>query len=228
LKNLVILTGAGISAESGIRTFRDSDGLWEEHNVMDVCSVEGWTRNPKMVLEFYNQRRRQLLHSEPNDAHRLLVQLEKKFNTHIITQNVDDLHERAGSTNVLHLHGELMKVRSEKNEAHVYGVNPDNPDVHLGQKDRHGAQLRPHIVFFGEAVPAMEDAIPLCRQADIFVIIGTSMAVYPAAGLLNYVPDDAPLFLVDPKPADLMRTRHLTVIAEVATKGVSQLIEQLF
>jgi NAD-dependent deacetylase len=228
LKNLVILTGAGISAESGIRTFRDSDGLWEEHNVMDVCSIEGWHRNPSLVLDFYNQRRKQLLLAEPNAAHYGLVKLEEAFNVQIITQNVDNLHERAGSSRVLHLHGELMKVRSDRNENHVYDVDATNPAISLGSKDEHGAQLRPHIVFFGEAVPAMTDAIELCRTADIFVIIGTSMVVYPAAGLLNYVPKNVPLFLVDPKPADLYRTDNLTVIANVATTGVEALSEILY
>ncbi|MEM9143737.1 MAG: NAD-dependent deacylase, partial [Bacteroidota bacterium] len=179
-KQIVVLTGAGISAESGIKTFRDADGLWEGHNVMEVASPQGFARNPELVLEFYNQRRRQLLQVEPNEGHRALAQLEARFDVDIITQNVDNLHEKAGSSNVLHLHGELLKVRSTANEDHVLNWKKD---LVLGDEDENGHQLRPHIVWFGEMVPMLEPAIQITAKADILVIIGTSMQVYPAASL---------------------------------------------
>lgn len=202
-KKLVVLTGAGISAESGIRTFRDAGGLWEEHDVMDVCSTQGWAKDKALVLEFYNQRRKQLLHVKPNAAHLGLKRLEELFDVHIITQNVDNLHEKAGSTKVLHLHGELMKVRSVLDDTKTYTLNEANWEVKEGDKAEDGAQLRPHIVFFGEAVPAMDQAIPICESADVFAIIGTSMNVYPAAGLIHYIPKSTPVYVIDPNPVEV-------------------------
>ena len=196
-KKLVILTGAGISAESGIKTFRDSDGLWEGHDVMEVASPEGWQKNPELVLDFYNQRRRQLNDVKPNLGHRELAQLQIHFDVHIITQNVDDLHERAGSKKVLHLHGELRKVRSTKNPKYILDWEGD---LNLGNVDSFNHQLRPHIVWFGEAVPAFEEAIAITEGADYFAVIGTSLQVYPAAGLLDYVSAKTPIFYIDPNP----------------------------
>ena len=222
-KRLVVLTGSGISAESGIKTFRDSDGLWEEYNVMDVASIEGWFKNPKMVLDFYNQRRMQLATVEPNSAHTGLAQLESKFNVHIITQNIDNLHERAGSKNILHLHGELTKVRSIQQDSLItdIGYTKINP----GDTASDGAQLRPHIVWFGEAVPLLEKAISIVQKADVFVIIGTSLNVYPAAGLVNYVSTDVPVYLIDPSNVSSPRvTKH---IKKAATEGVRELQEIL-
>ncbi|MFN8356090.1 MAG: NAD-dependent deacylase [Spirosomataceae bacterium] len=224
-KKLVVLSGAGISAESGIKTFRDSDGLWENHSIEDVATPEGWRKNPALVLDFYNQRRRQLFTVEPNKAHYLLAQLEQDFDVHIITQNVDDLHERAGSTQVLHLHGELRKVRSTKNPALIYEWDGD---VKLGEDYCElGSQLRPHIVWFGEAVPAIEDAALIASEADIFVVVGTSMQVYPAAGLIHYVPKQAPKFVIDPHIPSLQPQKKLTFIAEKATVGMEQLVRVL-
>ena len=191
-KKLVVLTGAGISAESGIKTFRDADGLWEGHDVMEVASPEGWYKNKELVLDFYNQRRRQLQTVEPNLGHKTLAELESDFDVHIITQNVDNLHEKAGSSKVLHLHGELLKVRSTKNEGYILDWNDD---LNIGDVDPNGNQLRPHIVWFGEAVPALEEAIEITQQADYFVIVGTSMQVYPAAGLLHYTNKNVPVFI---------------------------------
>ena len=223
-KKIVILTGAGISAESGIRTFRDSNGLWEEHRIEDVASPEGWYRNKELVLDFYNQRRKQLLECKPNRAHIALAELEQKFDVSIITQNVDNLHEAGGSTHVIHLHGELLKARSIKNEDLVY----DWPkDILPGDKAEDGAQLRPHIVWFGEAVPKMDEAVPLVRQADIFVVIGTSLVVYPAAGLINYTQYEIPKWLIDPNDMTLPRIPNLKFINEKATVGVDYLVTQL-
>jgi NAD-dependent deacetylase len=224
-KKLVVLTGAGISAESGIKTFRDSDGLWEGHNVMDVASPEGFRRNPGLVLDFYNQRRRQLHEVEPNLGHKILAELETGFDVHIITQNVDNLHERAGSTKVLHLHGELFKVRSSRNENHILDWKHD---LNLGDFDENNHQLRPHIVWFGEEVPALEEAVHLSMQADYFVVIGTSLQVYPAAGLIDFTKPETPLFLIDPKPAKIPDLRNkLEVISQVASEGVLVLRERL-
>ncbi|OYX27933.1 MAG: NAD-dependent protein deacylase [Flavobacteriales bacterium 32-35-8] len=222
-KHLVILTGAGMSAESGIKTFRDADGLWEGHDVMEVATPEGFARNPELVLDFYNQRRRQLFEVNPNPAHFGLAAFEKDYNVSIITQNVDDLHERAGSTNVIHLHGELLKVRSTYDD---HDILEWKTDVLLGDVCKKGHQLRPHIVWFGEEVPMIEHAMRICETADILVIIGTSMQVYPAAGLMHYVPANTPIFYIDPKPA-LTSKQNLTVIAETATVGVSKLKELL-
>lgn len=197
MKKIVVLTGAGISAESGISTFRDSDGLWENYNVEDVATHEAYLRNPELVLNFYNERRRQLFEAKPNEGHRQLVRLEEYYDVQIVTQNIDNLHEQAGSSNVLHLHGELTKARSDRDDNLIIEIG--NRDIHLGDKAPDGAQLRPHIVWFGEAVPNIEPASLLCEQADFFVVIGTSMNVYPAAGLIHYVPRQSPCYLVDPK-----------------------------
>jgi len=222
-KHLVVLTGAGISAESGIKTFRDADGLWEGHNVMDVATPEGFAKNPELVLEFYNQRRRQLLEVEPNSAHHDLAQLEQHFKVTIITQNVDDLHERAGSSRVIHLHGELIKARNTVDD---YTLFDCKTDIKLGDVCPKGYQLRPHIVWFGEAVPMIDTAVDVCMAADILFIIGTSMQVYPAASLMHYVPANIPIYFIDPKPA-MESKRNLTVIAEPATVGMKKVMELL-
>lgn len=224
-KKLVISTGAGISAESGISTFRDADGLWEKYPVMEVASTEGFARNPALIHEFYNARRKQLLEVEPNDAHRTLVELEQQFDVRVITQNVDDLHERAGSSHVLHLHGELMKIRSMKVESRVYELTPDNIETSVDTRDKYGDAVRPHIVFFQEAVPNIEPAIDLVQEADIFVVIGTSLNVYPAAGLLRYVRPGVPVYYIDLKPAQV--PPGVEVIAMPATQGVRKLKEIL-
>ncbi len=223
-KKLVILTGAGMSQESGIRTFRDMGGLWEEYDVEEVATPEAWHRNPELVMRFYNDRRKQLLESKPNAGHLGLVDLEKDFEVHIITQNVDDLHERAGSKNVLHLHGELKKARSSVDESLIYDIN--GWELKFGQKCAKGSQLRPHIVWFGEAVPAMEEAIPIAESADIMVVIGTSLNVYPAAGLVNYVRKGTPIFVVDPERPSVY-IRNVTYIQEKAGRGVELLKEEL-
>ena len=199
-KHIVVLTGAGISAESGVKTFRDHDGLWEGHDVMQVASIQGFSNNPELVLDFYNQRRKQLKQVEPNAAHVVLAELEKKYEVSIVTQNVDDLHERAGSKNVLHLHGELRKVRSIGNPA---DIKIWTEDIKLGDLCDHGYQLRPHIVWFGEDVPMIEKAVAICETADILMIIGTSMQVYPAASLMNFVKTSIPIYYIDPKPAKI-------------------------
>ena len=223
MKHLVVLTGAGISAESGIKTFRGADGLWEGHDVMQVASPDGFEANPELVLEFYNQRRRQLLQVKPNKAHLELANLEKHFKITIITQNIDDLHERAGSTNVIHLHGELLKARSTNTENYVIDWKKD---LVLGDLDNNGHQLRPHIVWFGEAVPLIEKAVEVCATADKLLIIGTSLQVYPAASLMHYVPENTPTFFIDPDPS-ISSTKNLTVIAETATKGINTFISVL-
>ena len=224
-KKLVISTGAGISAESGLSTFRDADGLWEKYPVMEVASADGFARNPALVHEFYNARRKQLVEVAPNDAHRGLVALEEDFDVHIITQNVDDLHERAGSKNVLHLHGELMKVRSMKDESRVYQLTPDNLETSVDTRDEYGDAVRPHIVFFQEAVPNIEPAIELVQEADIFVVIGTSLSVYPAASLLRFVRRGIPVYYIDPNPATV--PHGVEVLSMTATQGVKSLIEKL-
>ncbi len=226
-KKVVVLTGAGISAESGIKTFRDADGLWENHRIEDVATPEAWYKNPELVLEFYNQRRAQLATVEPNAGHRTLYDMEREFQVHIITQNVDDLHERAGSSQIMHLHGELKKVRSERFSNLVY---TRDGDVHLGDTCERGAQLRPHIVWFGEAVPMIEPAAKIVATADALLIIGTSLQVYPAAGLMAYAPVGIPVFYIDPNPQvnhELKRMRNLTVIAEPASTGVEKARQML-
>ncbi len=224
---LIVLTGAGVSAESGIKTFRDSDGLWEGHDVTEVATPEGFQQNPDKVHEFYNQRRKQLLEARPNAAHEYLASLEDDFDVHIITQNVDDLHERAGSRQVLHLHGELFKIRSLQDENRVIEWREDLTTDYQ-DKDRH--TYRPHIVWFGEAVPMLEEAAMLCQQADICVVIGTSLQVYPAASLIDYCPQDTPIFYIDPSPG---HTSHFTNQSQIeilpykATQGVVYLDEKL-
>ena len=219
MKHIVVLTGAGMSAESGLKTFREADGLWEGHDVTKVASPEGFISNPELVLDFYNQRRRQLLSVKPNSGHVDLALLEKEYKVTIITQNIDDLHERAGSTNVIHLHGEVLKVRSTFDEN---DIQTWKTDLILGDTCKKGYQLRPHIVWFGEAVPMIEKAVDVCMTADILVIIGTSMLVYPAASLIHYVPENTQTYFIDPKPA-LETKKNLTVIAESATLGVKKL-----
>jgi NAD-dependent deacetylase len=225
MKNLVVLTGAGISAESGINTFRDTDGLWEGHDVMEVASPQGFYRNPKLVLDFYNQRRRQLLKVKPNKAHFNLKELEKYFNVHIITQNVDNLHEQAKSSNIIHLHGELLKVRSTKNPDLVYNRLTD---LVLGDLCEENSQLRPHIVWFGEDVPLLEKAAEITLQADVLVVIGTSMQVYPAASLINYIKPTTQIYFIDPKPSiSENQYSNLTIIKDIASAGTDTLIEFL-
>jgi len=221
MKHIVVLTGAGMSAESGLKTFRDADGLWEGHDVMEVASPEGFAKNPELVLDFYNQRRRQLLKVEPNAAHFDLAKLEKDYNVTIITQNVDDLHERAGSTNLIHLHGELFKIRSVYDE---FDVQDWKTDLILGDLCIKGYQLRPNIVWFGEAVPMIPKAISICETADILLIIGTSMQVYPAASLMNYVNPETKIYYIDPKPA-IDTNNQVTVIAKTATEGMKTFIQ---
>lgn len=224
-EKVVILTGAGISAESGIQTFRDANGLWEGHDIMEVASPGGWRANPEIVLKFYNDRRRQLLEVKANAAHEALVELENLYDVTIITQNVDDLHERAGSSNVIHLHGELLKSRSTLDETLVYDCRKD---IRLGDLCEKGGQLRPHIVWFGEEVPLMETAARIASLADIFLVVGTSMQVYPAAGLISYVDLDYPKYYIDPKPAsNLLHMPNLTVMAEAATTGVRKVVDEL-
>jgi NAD-dependent deacetylase len=225
MKKMVILTGAGISAESGIKTFRDAEGLWEGHDVMQVASPEGFADNPELVLEFYNQRRRQLLEVKPNKAHYNLVVLEKEYEVEIITQNVDDLHERAGSSKVTHIHGELLKVRSSVDETNVLDWKKN---LVLGDLCKKGSQLRPHIVWFGEIVPMLEKAINITKKADILVIIGTSMQVYPAASLINYVKLNTPIYFIDPLPSISKNVfSNLKIIADVASLGSEKLKELL-
>ena len=226
MKNLVILSGAGMSAESGISTFRDSDGLWNNYSVEDVATPQGFAANPQLVLDFYNHRRRELLKTEPNDGHKGLAVLEKYFEVHIITQNVDNLHERAGSTHVLHLHGELMKSCSEKNINNPFHISLESLDINIGDIASDGGQLRPFIVWFGEAVPKIEEAIKYVENSDIFVVIGTSLNVYPAAGLLNYVRNGQPIFLIDPKEVNTYRT-DIEFIKKGASEGVKILSERL-
>lgn len=223
-KTIVAFSGAGISAESGIKTFRDMGGLWEEYRIEDVATPQGWAANQELVLDFYNQRRKQLLESKPNQAHILLAELESNYNVKIITQNVDNLHERAGSTDVLHLHGELMKARSTADSSLVYEL--DSWELNIGDKCEKGSQLRPHIVWFGEDVPMMTAAIEITKTADIFCVIGTSLNVYPAAGLLYYVSKGAELFLIDPNPP-LNLPASITVIDKNASVGMEKFVEIL-
>ena len=223
MMEVVVLTGAGISAESGIKTFRDADGLWEGHDVMEVATPEGWKKNTEKVLEFYNQRRRQLLQVEPNAAHYALSALEEKFNVNIITQNVDDLHERAGSSKVLHLHGELLKVRSCFDEDLVLDWKKD---LNIGDFCEHNSQLRPHVVWFGEAVPMFSPSSEITEKADILLIIGTSMQVYPAAALMDFVKEDTKIYFIDPDPA-IASSSRVKIIKEKASVGVPKLVEDL-
>ena len=230
MKKVIILTGAGISAESGISTFRDSDGLWEHYRVEDVCTYEAYERNPQLVLDFYNQRRAELQKARPNEGHRQLVRLEGHYDVRIITQNIDNLHEQAGSTRILHLHGEMTKARSSRNHYTTTAQGLDTIDIgyrpiRLGDKAPDGSQLRPHIVWFGEAVPNIALASEWCEEADYFVVVGTSMAVYPAAGLIAYVPRSAPCYLVDPKAVPV--SRPIKTFQEKAGTGVKKVVEEL-
>jgi len=225
-KKIVVLTGAGISAESGLSTFRDSGGLWEGHNVMDVASPEGWRRDRKLVLDFYNQRRRQLKNAVPNAAHLELVRLEEKYDVKIITQNVDDLHERAGSSEIIHLHGELKKSQSSADPELIYGIEGD--EINEGDKCELGSQLRPFIVWFGEMVPKMDEAVEVALSADIFIVIGTSLVVYPAAGLLQFADVNIEKYLIDPSDPELFfNYSNLTHIKAKATTGTRELVDKL-
>ena len=223
-KKLVVLSGAGISAESGLKTFRDSDGLWEGFNIEDVATPRAWKKDPQRVLDFYNYRRKNVLDAQPNAAHTGLAKLEELYDVTVITQNIDDLHERAGSSNVLHLHGEIFKMRSEKNMDLVYEIRGD---IKLGDKAEDGAQLRPHIVWFEEPVPKIEEAIPIVHYADIFVVVGTSLVVYPAAGLVNYVRDSIPRYVVDKRLPYMPPAPHLMLIEKPATEGIKDLVTML-
>lgn len=220
---IVVLTGAGVSAESGIKTFRDSDGLWEGYDVMEVASPEGFSRNPEAVLDFYNQRRRQLLTVQPNAAHKAIVDLENHHEVTVITQNVDDLHERAGSTDVIHLHGELLKARCTVDENLILDWKKD---LNVGDLSEQNHQLRPHIVWFGEMVPMIEVAAEVVEMADVLIIVGTSMQVYPAAGLVQYTKSETPIYFVDTKPS-ISKTKRITVFAEKASTGVPKVVELL-
>ena len=223
-QKLVILTGAGISAESGLRTFRDSDGLWEGYNVQDVATPRAWFRDKQLVLDFYNMRRKDVLAAQPNAAHKGLAELQKYFDVHIITQNIDDLHERAGSKKVMHLHGEIIKMRSETNEHKLY---PITTDILLGDKAEDGGQFSPHVVWFEEPVPMIEQAIPILYEADIFVLIGTSLAVYPAAGLVDYVKEKVPKYVIDKRIPPVSRYKNIIPIEKPATEGVDELLKIL-
>ncbi|CAL66068.1 SIR2 family NAD-dependent protein deacylase [Christiangramia forsetii] len=223
MKRIVVLTGAGISAESGIKTFRDENGLWEGHDVMEVASPLGWKNNIELVLDFYNQRRKQLLQVKPNAAHQALVKLQQAYDVQIITQNIDDLHERAGSSKVTHLHGELLKARSSFDENLVMDWKKD---IKVGDFCEHNFQLRPHVVWFGEAVPMFQKAAEIAETADIVIVIGTSMQVYPAAGLVDFVPRSSPIYFIDPKP-NISESKNLEIIKKTAVKGVPELIERL-
>jgi NAD-dependent deacetylase len=224
-KKLVVLTGAGISAESGIPTFRDADGLWEGHDVMDVASPEGWRKNQALVLDFYNQRRKKAREVKPNRGHEILAELEKYFDVIIVTQNVDDLHERAGSSHVIHLHGSLFESRSTVDERLIYPIK--GWELKLGDTCEKGSQLRPNIVWFGEMVPLIEVAATHASQADIFLVVGTSLVVYPAAGLINYVPFEAPKYVVDPKLPDIGQVLYLKMIADKASTGMEKVQKEL-
>jgi len=227
MKKIVILTGAGISAESGIKTFRDADGLWENHDVMEVASPQGWEKNRALVLRFYNDRRNHLKDVHPNAAHKALAELESKYKVVVITQNVDDLHERGGSSNIIHLHGELTKMRSVMDDTVIYDCTED---INVGDKAKDGYQLRPHIVWFGEMVPMLEVAAKEVMSADIVMVIGSSMQVYPAAGLVEYAPDNIPVYYIDPKPTinyELGRSNNLIVMEENATTGVRKVVDEL-
>ncbi len=226
MKRIVVLTGAGISAESGLKTFRDNDGLWEGYNVEDVATPEAWRRDPELVQRFYNERRKAVLSASPNDGHKALTKLEEKFSVDIITQNIDNLHERAGSKNVLHLHGIITKSQSSYDPRLIYDI--DGSEIKMGDRCNRGSQLRPHIVWFGEPVPAMDEAISITAKADIFIIIGTSLVVYPAASLVEFVPESSSIYLVDPKASSIQSRRKVVSIEETASKGVPRLVEEIY
>ncbi|MBI9060219.1 MAG: NAD-dependent deacylase [Labilibaculum sp.] len=225
MKKLVVLSGAGMSAESGIRTFRDMGGLWNEYDVMEVASPTAWANNPNLVHQFYNERRKQLFECEPNKGHKLVAELEKHYDVEIVTQNVDDLHERAGSTKILHLHGELKKARSTVDSNLIYEL--DKWELTLKDTCEKGSPLRPHIVWFGEGVPAISDAAEIVAKADVFLIIGTSLNVYPAAGLTDYIPDDTPIYVIDPNQPNVQSKQNITYIRETASVGMEKLFELL-
>ncbi len=225
MKKLVVLSGAGVSAESGIKTFRDSGGLWEGYNVMEVASPEGWAKNKELVLNFYNERRKKALTAEPNEGHLIIAELEKYFNVTVVTQNIDNLHEKAGSSHVIHLHGELFKARSTFDPSLIYDM--DGWELKLGDKCEKGSQLRPHIVWFGEMVPMMEAAVEEALKADIFIVIGTSLQVYPAAGLLEYVKQSSPKFIIDPNMPNVIPRPNLYLIEEVGSVGMKKVRETL-
>lgn len=224
MKKIIVFSGAGISAESGLKTFRDSDGLWETYDLTEVATPEAWEKDPKMVLDFYNMRRKQVIESSPNKSHLALVELEKKFNIEVITQNVDDLHERAGSSKILHLHGEILKSRSTHNDKQ-YEIS--GHELNFGDTCENNSQLRPDIVWFGEAVPKMELAMDLCKDADILIIIGTSLTVYPAANIVDFVPENCDKYLIDPKDVFSSGIKNLTVIKENASSGITKLANKL-
>ena len=223
--NVIVLTGAGMSADSGLKTFRGSGGLWEGHDVREVATPEAWQREPEKVLRFYNERRRQIYQVEPNDGHKALTRLEEEYDVTIVTQNVDNLHERAGSSDVLHLHGELSKVRSEKDRSLIYDIGDD--EIELGDTAEDGAQLRPHVVWFGEMVPMMEEAAGTVAEADILIVIGTSLVVYPAAGLVNYAPDDIPKYIIDPSRPEIFGYSEWEHIQKTAAEGTPELVDKL-
>lgn len=225
MEKIVVLTGAGMSADSGLKTFRDSDGLWEGHDIRKVATPQAWQRNPELVLEFYNERRKQLSQVEPNQGHKALVRLEEQYDVTIITQNVDNLHERAGSSEVIHLHGELSKVRSEKKPSLIYDVG--SKAIELGDTAEDGSQLRPHVVWFGEPVPNMQKASEIISQADRLLVIGTSLVVYPAAGLIDLVPSDAPKYIIDPSVPEISDINEWNHFKEPAEKGTPKLVSQL-
>ncbi len=225
MEKIVVFTGAGVSAESGIKTFRDQGGLWEQHDITDVATPEGFAKNPELVLEFYNERRRNVLDSEPNKAHRAVARLEEGYEVDVITQNIDDLHERAGSSNVLHLHGEILKARSSLDPSLLYDVGREG--IKLGDKCEKGSQLRPHVVWFGEPVPAMEKALRLTQTADIILTVGTSLNVYPAAGLVTEAPPSAKQYLIDPNDVPAPDLPHLEIIKDTAANGVPPLVDRL-
>jgi len=224
-QKLVVLTGAGISAESGLKTFRDSDGLWEGYDIEEVATPEGWERNPALVQDFYNMRRKSVLEAKPNAAHYALAKLEEKYDVTIVTQNIDDLHERAGSTQVVHLHGIITKSQSSKNPRLTYPIK--GWELRMGELCRLGSQLRPHVVWFGEMVPMIEPSAKICSEADVFILVGSSLAVYPAAGLINYVPANVPKYIIDPKIPGVNGVPDLIKIEEKATIGVPKLVNEL-
>ncbi len=223
-KNLIILTGAGISAESGLKTFRDSDGLWMGYDVYEVASPQGWQKNPELVLDFYNQRRKEVAKALPNAAHKGIAGLQKDFNVTVVTQNIDDLHERAGSKNVLHLHGQIFKMRSENDADTFYEIRND---IQFGQKAPDGFQLRPHVVWFGEPVPMIEEAAMIMSGADIFILAGTSLQVYPAAGLIDFLPPGIPKYIIDKNPPYIPPHHNFTVIEKPATEGMEEIRQRL-
>jgi len=224
-ENLIVLTGAGISAESGLKTFRDSDGLWMGYDVYEVASPQGWQKNPELVLDFYNQRRKEVAKALPNAAHKAIADLQTDYNVIVITQNIDDLHERAGSKNVIHLHGEIFKMRSEKDENNFYEIKDE---IHFGEKAPDGFQLRPHVVWFGEPVPRIEEAAKMMITADVFILAGTSLNVYPAASLIDFLPQGIPKYIIDKNPPFIPPHHNFTVIKEPATQGVEEVKNRLF